>query len=477
VEGVSSYPYPFAAATGKNLELRAHTVFPDTNNLGAAYSGSTLLATATVWGVTGSTGSISIIATPSSNLVAPATTRLSASISGGVSVQSVEYRYQGQAICPAVSVAPYICDWSQLAAGSYSVTGIATLTNGPPLTSSVLNLTVAHASGPTEGYVFHHTDARGSIVATTDQYGKIAALPSYRAFGRPVNNNPVTPPVPAPPINGVALGFTGKWYDAELQLSNHGARHYDPLYSRFVSIDPVGVPEGAFLSTDRYAYANNSPFTFVDPDGNTPLLTGAVAGAITTVGYWGRNWWVGDEITLEGTAYAFGGGFAIGSGAALLAAAGTVGAGAVALTASGATGYAVGDVGYRAANYGVLSEHEQLEVQADAALLIGSGFVGAGLSKLSGPKISEPYSRPANATTVAQRASVQGKACVDCGAFGKMFADHILPLVVEYYSTGRINLQRMRSLKSVQPQCPTCSAKQGGRLRAYSQQKKKEYGF
>ena len=49
-----------------------------------------------------------------------------------------------------------------------------------------------------------------------------------------------------------------------------------------------------------------------------------------------------------------------------------------------------------------------------------------------------------------------------------MIADHIEPLVIEYYSTGRINLQNMRSLGAVQAQCPTCSSAQGAALRSYS---------
>lgn len=218
----------------------------------------------------GTAQSIVITATPSANLVAPATTRLTATVSATSPVQSVEYRYLGSAICAPLTVAPFACDWNQLAAGSYQVTGYATLQTGT-LTSVPITLTVAPPAGPTESYVYHHTDARGSIVATTDQNGSIVALPSYRAFGRPVTTSTVQPPVPAPPINGVALGFTGKWYDAQLQLSNHGARHYDPLYSNFISIDPARVREDDSRTVARYMYGNNNPMKFVDPDGRQSI--------------------------------------------------------------------------------------------------------------------------------------------------------------------------------------------------------------
>ncbi|HFC3401876.1 TPA: polymorphic toxin MafB class 1, partial [Neisseria gonorrhoeae] len=86
-----------------------------------------------------------------------------------------------------------------------------------------------------------------------------------------------------------------------------------------------------------------------------------------------------------------------------------------------------------------------------------------------------PYKRPNNATTKAQRESVQGKPCVECGKLAeKMIADHKKPLVVEYYETGTIDKSKMRAIESVQPQCPTCSAKQGGRLSRYSKEQKRK---
>ncbi len=85
------------------------------------------------------------------------------------------------------------------------------------------------------------------------------------------------------------------------------------------------------------------------------------------------------------------------------------------------------------------------------------------------------YKRPNNATTKAQRESVQGKPCVDCGnTANKMVADHKKPLVEEHYETGTINKERMRAIESVQPQCPTCSAKQGARLSKYSREQKRK---
>ncbi len=97
---------------------------------------------------------------------------------------------------------------------------------------------------------------------------------------------------------------------------------------------------------------------------------------------------------------------------------------------------------------------------------------------LTGPTITEPYSRPSGATTRAQRQSVQGQPCVDCGAITpNQVADHKTPLVQEYYETGTIDTEYMRSLDAVQSQCPTCSARQGSILSRFSREMKKLFGL
>jgi hypothetical protein len=92
--------------------------------------------------------------------------------------------------------------------------------------------------------------------------------------------------------------------------------------------------------------------------------------------------------------------------------------------------------------------------------------------------ITKPYSRPSGATTPAQRASVQGQPCVDCGTISPVqVADHKVPLVQEYYTTGTIDTTRMRALDAVQAQCPTCSAQQGAAMAQYSKLMKKSFGL
>lgn len=45
------------------------------------------------------------------------------------------------------------------------------------------------------------------------------------------------------------------------------ARHYDPVIGRFYSNDPVGFKASNPMMFNRYAYANNNPYAYTDPDG------------------------------------------------------------------------------------------------------------------------------------------------------------------------------------------------------------------
>jgi filamentous hemagglutinin len=115
----------------------------------------------------------------------------------------------------------------------------------------------------------------------------------------------------------------------------------------------------------------------------------------------------------------------------------------------------------------------------------GSGSSGSAKSGVPGgdftpnPNVTVPYSRPSGAgPNTAQRATVQGKPCVDCGVVtSNQVADHIDPLVVQYYRDGAVNVSGQSSVNAVQPHCPSCSASQGGQLGAFGKAMRKFFGF
>ena len=79
---------------------------------------------------------------------------------------------------------------------------------------------------------------------------------SYTPYGQPIG--PAAPNEP---------GYTGKFEEPDLGIQNFGARWYDPRIGRFLSTDPVGFDPQNPQSFNRYAYANNNPYKYVDPDG------------------------------------------------------------------------------------------------------------------------------------------------------------------------------------------------------------------
>ncbi|AIY67425.1 RHS repeat domain-containing protein [Pseudoalteromonas piratica] len=83
------------------------------------------------------------------------------------------------------------------------------------------------------------------------------------------------------------IGYTGHKFDKALGLSYMQARYYDPVIGRFYSNDPVGYLGHAEKGNpihgfNRYAYANNNPYKYVDPDGKLPVVPLVVAGRCAT---------------------------------------------------------------------------------------------------------------------------------------------------------------------------------------------------
>ena len=113
---------------------------------------------------------------------------------------------------------------------------------------------------------YYHTDHAGSPVAATDAGGEVVWRESYAPYGSRLMRQA--------PDN--ELWFTGKREDATLGLHYFGARWYDAELGRFISMDPAGFDENNVQLFNRYAYANNNPYRYVDPDGRAPVLALAV---------------------------------------------------------------------------------------------------------------------------------------------------------------------------------------------------------
>ncbi|MGB5101698.1 MAG: RHS repeat-associated core domain-containing protein, partial [Steroidobacteraceae bacterium] len=104
----------------------------------------------------------------------------------------------------------------------------------------------------------YHVDPAGSPVAATNQTGAVLWRENYRPYGERL----------AVQDGGTnTLWFAGKVQDVTTGLSYFGARFYDPGIGRFMAVDPAEFNGDNLHSFNRYAYANNNPYKFVDPDG------------------------------------------------------------------------------------------------------------------------------------------------------------------------------------------------------------------
>lgn len=105
---------------------------------------------------------------------------------------------------------------------------------------------------------YYHNDLAGSPVAATNEAGQLIWRESYRPYGERLTNS-------AASIDN-DVWFTSRRQD-ESGLVYMGARYYDPVVGRFLSMDPKGFDESNVHSHNRYAYANNNPYRYKDPDG------------------------------------------------------------------------------------------------------------------------------------------------------------------------------------------------------------------
>jgi RHS repeat-associated protein len=107
---------------------------------------------------------------------------------------------------------------------------------------------------------YQHTDALGSPVAVTNEAGTVIERNDYEPYGAVIGK---------PNYNGI--GYTGHMMDGATGLTYMQQRYYDQSIGRFLSVDPVTADANTGAMFNRYKYAANNPFRFVDPDGRQEM--------------------------------------------------------------------------------------------------------------------------------------------------------------------------------------------------------------
>ena len=120
--------------------------------------------------------------------------------------------------------------------------------------------------------LYYHTDNFGTPMAMTDKNGKVVWRADELPFGEEYETQET------PERNN--RRFLGKQLDKETGLVSMGARYLDPKTGRFTQPDPVGLVDPATGKVNqemllnpqrlnRYVYALNNPYKYVDPEGNS----------------------------------------------------------------------------------------------------------------------------------------------------------------------------------------------------------------
>jgi RHS repeat-associated protein len=136
-----------------------------------------------------------------------------------------------------------------------------------PRVISLLALIVVFCSAhAAEKITYFYFDALGSPVAATDQAGNVVWKEEYRPYGARIKSEPAAA--------SNTRWYTGHPQDDDTGLTYAGARFYDPVVGRFMATDPKGFTADNLHSFNRYAYANNNPYKFVDPDGREAFARG-----------------------------------------------------------------------------------------------------------------------------------------------------------------------------------------------------------
>lgn len=138
---------------------------------------------------------------------------------------------------------PSTCNWTASGAGG--------------TTTYAETMTTTSDAGGNVTYV--HTDGLGSPVARTNASKQVISRTRYEPYGYVAAGAQPT------------IGFTGHVNDVDTGLTYMQQRYYDPVAGRFLSIDPVTTDANTGGSFNRYAYANNSPYKYIDPNGRNAV--------------------------------------------------------------------------------------------------------------------------------------------------------------------------------------------------------------
>jgi RHS repeat-associated protein len=110
---------------------------------------------------------------------------------------------------------------------------------------------------------FYHPDHLGSTIGLTDQETTKVWDRTYLPYGGTFTGAGTTENTHQ---------YTAKELEAATGLYYYGARYHNPNIGRFMSPDRAGADPSDPQSWNRYAYVQNNPYKYVDPDGEQAVV-------------------------------------------------------------------------------------------------------------------------------------------------------------------------------------------------------------
>jgi len=114
----------------------------------------------------------------------------------------------------------------------------------------------------TGSVVWHLTDHLGTVRDLVNNSGTVVNHFTYDSFGQILSQTSSTV--------DTRYKFTGREFDAEIELYYYRARYYDAKVGRFIGQDPLKFAAG---DANLYRYVANEPLSFTDPSGLKGKLT------------------------------------------------------------------------------------------------------------------------------------------------------------------------------------------------------------
>ena len=137
-----------------------------------------------------------------------------------------------------------------------------------------------HPSSGSNVTGYYMTTQQGDITRVEDVNGNVLATYEYDAWGRLISSGGSLAEINP-------LRYRGYYFDTETGFYYLQSRYYDPVVSRFINADKYASTGTGLLSYNMFAYCQNNPVNYSDPqgtmqlvanDGRPSLIGGALSG-------------------------------------------------------------------------------------------------------------------------------------------------------------------------------------------------------